>query len=61
MKRTEKKFKVTNENGVFEGTRLLDVILESKCEFSKEYKIFENNVLVERVKRDLDKNGNIIR
>jgi hypothetical protein len=61
MKATIKKFKVVNENGVFEGTRLLDIILKSNSEFSKEYEIFENNVLVERVKRDLDKNGNIIR
>lgn len=61
MKATIKKLKVVNENGVFEGTRLLDIILKSNSEFSKEYEIFENNVLVERVKRDLDKNGNIIR
>jgi hypothetical protein len=57
----QKIFKIVNENGTFEGTRLYKVAVESKAEFSKKYKIYEDNVLVEIVTRDLDKKGNIIR
>ena len=54
-------FKIVNENGTFEGTRLYKVAVESKAEFSKKYKIYENNILIETVIRDIDKDGNIIR
>ena len=61
MKNTVNIFKVINENGTFEGNSLHKVLLKSKAEYSKEYKIFENDELFDHVKRDLDKNGNIIR
>tara|TARA_B110000438_G_scaffold299447_1_gene349611 strand:- start:1337 stop:1519 length:183 start_codon:yes stop_codon:yes gene_type:complete len=54
-------FKVVNENGTFEGENLYKVLLKSKAEFSKEYVIYKNDVLFDSIKRDLDKNGQIIR
>ena len=61
MKILQDIYKITNENGVFEGKNLYKVLLESKSEFSKEYKIYKNNILFDSIKRNLDNQGNIIR
>jgi len=59
------KFKVKNENGIFTGNKLYNVMVESKSEFSKSYTIYinENNkwILFDKVNRDINRHGEIIR
>ena len=55
------KFKVKNENGIFTGNKLYNVMVESKSEFSKSYTIYinENNkwILFDKVNRDINRHG----
>ena len=61
----EKRYKVKNENGTFTGNELYNVMEASKCEFSKSYTIYVNEndewILFDKVNRDINRHGKIIR
>tara|TARA_R100000742_G_C4260892_1_gene78688 strand:+ start:948 stop:1124 length:177 start_codon:yes stop_codon:yes gene_type:complete len=52
---------IKNELGTFKGENLYKVMVKSKCEFSKKYKIFKDGVLFDSVIRELNNKGQIIR